>query len=79
MPEDKRKVEVYDLLKREWTPLPEFKAIKAGMIFRLFEPDTNEPVKDGHDATEFFAKADARLIGDTKFHMVDVRPAVGYE
>lgn len=53
-----RKAEVY--FEGKYIEVP-FSSIKRGDMFRLFESDNNEPVKDSDGKTEWYALKDARF------------------
>lgn len=75
MASDIRTVEVFNTYDDgRWNKIDHFKSLKYGDIFRMYEPGTNELVKNEEGISQFIAQSEPTLV-DNVF-TVDSLPLV---
>ena len=66
-----REAEVFSNMTNSWVPI-DFRSLKKGNRFRLFEPDTREPVQDDGGNREWHCASNAEMDPDTGVYYVNV-------
>ena len=66
MSSDIRTVEVFNMFDGgRWNKIDDFESLKYGDIYRMYEPDTEDLVKDEEGNSQFVAQSTTRLINNT--------------